>query len=153
MIRKQCFKFVSTRRHLCHRRANLEDLEVKHKSHYCEALLKALMLKEGNLDEHVRDLNLLTHSEIQEVIDNVNDTQVKSGEILCFTNKQCSRNCSTASYFLGIDKVDVEALAAFQARARGFLVRQKMFSMLQYYYDHENLVIRAQAVFRGILAR
>ncbi len=53
----------------------------------------------------------------------------------------------------GLDRISEESVKFFQARARGFMVRQKMFDMLQYYYDRESLVIRAQAVARGILVR
>jgi len=55
--------------------------------------------------------------------------------------------------FLGMDRFPLEPLVRFQALARGFLVRQRLFAMLQYYYDRETLVIRAQAAVRGVLTR
>ena len=36
-----------------------------------------------------------------------------------------------------------------QSRARGFLVRQRLFGMLQNYYENESKVIKIQAIWRG----
>lgn len=60
-----------------------------------------------------------------------------------------SRVLSTA----GLDRLSPGSVVFFQSRARGFLVRQRLFSMLQYYYDREDQVVRAQAVAKGILTR
>ena len=40
-----------------------------------------------------------------------------------------------------------------QALCRGYLVRQKLFAMLQHYYEREAKVIKAQSYVRGRLAR
>ena len=40
-------------------------------------------------------------------------------------------------------------MVRFQARSRGFLVRQKLFSMLQYYYENETKVVKVQSLWRG----
>ena len=36
-----------------------------------------------------------------------------------------------------------------QARIRGYLVRQKLFSMLQHFYENESKVVKIQALWRG----
>ena len=36
-----------------------------------------------------------------------------------------------------------------QSRARGFLVRQRLFGMLQNYYENESKVTKIQAIWRG----
>ena len=37
----------------------------------------------------------------------------------------------------------------FQARARGYLVRRKLFQMLEWYYKREKQIVRVQALWRG----
>ncbi len=74
---------------------------------------------------------MLTHSEVQAAVDAANEAEVRTG----------------------VQKVSEAAVTFFQARARGFLVRQRLFAMLQHYYDREGQVIRAQAAARGWLVR
>ncbi len=40
-------------------------------------------------------------------------------------------------------------IVGLQARARGFLVRQKLFSMLHHYYEHERSIVMIQSLWRG----
>ena len=44
-------------------------------------------------------------------------------------------------------------MARFQARARGYLVRQALFTMLEHYYKHEAAVVKVQAIWRGRVVR
>ena len=45
-------------------------------------------------------------------------------------------------------KIEV-SIVRLQARARGFLVRQRLFGMLQHYYENEANIIKIQALWRG----
>ena len=40
-----------------------------------------------------------------------------------------------------------------QALCRGYLVRQKLFGMLQHYYERESQVVKVQSLWRGRQAR
>jgi hypothetical protein len=116
-----------TWRLLSKRDANIEDLNPKLKRKYCEAIRVAIRQKETKREA----CKFLTHSEIQNVIDEVNGEEEQAG----------------------IERWKENVIVDFQARARGFLVRQRLFNMLQYYYDREDQVIRAQAVWRGVKGR
>ncbi len=52
---------------------NLEDLDAAHKGRYCQELLSALKKKGPD--------QMLTHAEVQAVIDGVNEAQVQSGTV------------------------------------------------------------------------
>lgn len=41
------------------------------------------------------------------------------------------------------------SLVKLQARVRGYLVRQRLFSMLQHYYENEDKIAKIQALWRG----
>ncbi len=74
---------------------------------------------------------MLTHSELQAAVDRANDEAARAGAT----------------------QMSEAAVVFLQSRARGFLVRQRLFAMLQHYYDREGMVVRAQAGVRGWLAR
>ena len=41
-------------------------------------------------------------------------------------------------------KLEAKLIVPIQARVRGFLVRQKLFGMLQHYYENEDKLIKIQ---------
>ena len=45
------------------------------------------------------------------------------------------------------------SVGLLQALCRGYLVRQKLFAMLQHYYEREHLVIKCQSIWRARRAR
>ena len=44
-------------------------------------------------------------------------------------------------------------LTQFQARCRGTIVRRKLFTMLQHYYEREDSIIKIQAYWKGKMQR
>ena len=121
---------------------NIEDVLPENRSRYNAALSKAIQTGD----------RVLTHADVQDIVDQVNQEKVSDGEDkfnLMFFNAEKK----TFRFVSGLERLSPEVLVFFQSRARGFLVRHRLFSMLQYYYDREDRVVRAQAVARGILAR
>lgn len=47
----------------------------------------------------------------------------------------------------------VSIIVRLQARSRGYLIRQRLFSMLQHYYENESKIIKIQAIWRGKKSR
>lgn len=46
-------------------------------------------------------------------------------------------------------KISQELVIKLQAKCRGYLVRKRLFTMLQHYYEKEDRVIKVQAFWRG----
>ena len=67
------------------------------------------------------------------------------------------RVLSVAEVREGVEKVTggreeaakVQLMVKLQARCRGWLVRSKVFAMLEWYYKHETALVKVQAMWRG----
>ena len=71
-------------------------------------------------------------------------------EILCVL-KNVGSNVTDGASLPG--NFDIQIWTKFQARCRGNLVRQRIFTMLRHYYDNEKKVVKVQAYLKGKVQR